>query len=175
MAQSSVSTPARSGTREVTAAARIARHRDVPNSRPGTRDACAQQEYRLDDSRLRTIPYIRGYAEYCCKASAEQAGHPLVGRGHRPVVYDHPGSRSSGPGRQRQKASQNHVRPCEEPKEILPGPQGPVYSTQLQCFNPADRMRKKVGSNLIIRPARVNQISIGPEFSGLKIYQCCPA
>jgi hypothetical protein len=54
-------------------------------------------------------------------------------------------------------------------KDILPGPQGPLYSTQLQCFNPADRMRKKVSSNLIIRPDRVNQISIGPEFSGLKI------
>jgi hypothetical protein len=67
------------------------------------------------------------------------------------------------------KASQNHVRLCEEPKRHPAWPQGPVYSTQLQCFNPADRMRKKVSSNLIIRPDRVNQISIGPEFSGLKI------
>ena len=56
-----------------------------------------------------------------------------------------------------------------------PGPQGPVYSTQLQCFKPADRTRKKTGSNLVIRPDSMNQLSIGPGFGNLTIYQRCPA
>jgi hypothetical protein len=57
----------------------------------------------------------------------------------------------------------------------IPGPNGPVYSTRLQCFNRADRARKKTGSNLIVRPDSMNHISVGPEFSSLKIYQRCPA
>jgi hypothetical protein len=56
-----------------------------------------------------------------------------------------------------------------------PGPQGPVYSTQLQCFNPTDRTRRKTGSSLIIRPDSMNQISIGPGFGNLTTYQRCPA
>jgi hypothetical protein len=53
-------------------------------------------------------------------------------------------------------------------------PKGPIYSARLQCSNTAGRAPKKV-ANLIIRSGETNQISIGPAFNSLKLYQRCSA
>jgi len=53
-------------------------------------------------------------------------------------------------------------------------PKGPIYSARLQCSNTAGRAPKKA-ANLIIRPRDTNQISIGPAFNRLKLYQRCSA
>jgi len=55
-----------------------------------------------------------------------------------------------------------------------PSPKGPIYSARLQCSNPAGRGPKKA-VNLIIRPNDTNQISVGPTFDRLKLYQRCSA
>jgi hypothetical protein len=54
-------------------------------------------------------------------------------------------------------------------------PKGPIYSARLQCSNTAGRAPKKNVANLIIRPGGTNQISIGPAFNSLKLYQRCSA
>jgi len=50
---------------------------------------------------------------------------------------------------------------------------GPIYSARLRCAN--QQAKQGPDSNLIIRPGDADQISIGPNFSGLKSYQRCPA
>src|SRR5260221_687362 len=47
---------------------------------------------------------------------------------------------------------------------------GPVYSAHMQCLNPSEPARKVV-SNLIMRSGAANQISAGPDFDSLKVYQ----
>jgi hypothetical protein len=49
---------------------------------------------------------------------------------------------------------------------------GPDYSAHMQCSKPSDPAQKVV-SNLIIRPKDNSQISVGPDFENLKVYQRC--
>src|SRR5882757_509996 len=49
---------------------------------------------------------------------------------------------------------------------------GPDYSAHMQCSKPSEPTQKVV-SNLIVRPKDNNQISVGPDFENLKIYQRC--
>ena len=50
-------------------------------------------------------------------------------------------------------------------------PKGPTYSARLRCGDPAQA--KKTPANVIIRPGDANQISVGPGFQSLKVYQRC--
>ena len=54
----------------------------------------------------------------------------------------------------------------------IPSPKGPTYSARLQCADPA-QVQKKKPANVIIRPDDANQISAGPGFDSLRIYQRC--
>ena len=49
---------------------------------------------------------------------------------------------------------------------------GPDYSAHMQCSKPSEPAQKVV-SNLIVRPKDSNQISAGPDFDNLKVYQRC--
>jgi hypothetical protein len=51
-------------------------------------------------------------------------------------------------------------------------PKGPIYSARLQCADPR-QAQNKTPANLIIRPGEANQISVGPGFDNLKVYQRC--
>jgi hypothetical protein len=53
-----------------------------------------------------------------------------------------------------------------------PSPKGSTYSARLQCADPRQEQKKTPG-NLIIRPGEANQISVGPRFESLKVYQRC--
>jgi len=52
-----------------------------------------------------------------------------------------------------------------------PNPKGSTYSARPQCADP--RQEQKTPANLIIRPGEANQISVGPGFESLKVYQRC--
>jgi hypothetical protein len=53
-----------------------------------------------------------------------------------------------------------------------PSPKGSTYSARLQCADPK-QTQKNTPANLIIRPGEANQISVGPGFESLKVYQRC--
>jgi len=53
-------------------------------------------------------------------------------------------------------------------------PRGPSYSVHMLCSNVSDPAQKS-SANLIVRPDSASQISVGSDFSKLKIYQRCPA
>ena len=50
------------------------------------------------------------------------------------------------------------------------GARGSIYSAHLQCFNREEAAGKKMISNLIIWPDSADQIAVGPEFTGLRIF-----
>jgi hypothetical protein len=52
------------------------------------------------------------------------------------------------------------------------GARGPIYSAHIQCLKRAGKAQRTT-SSLIILPRDANQISVGPEFGNLKIYQRC--
>jgi hypothetical protein len=53
-----------------------------------------------------------------------------------------------------------------------PSPKGATYSARLQCADPG-QAQKKTPANLIIRPGDADQISVGPAFKALRVYQRC--
>jgi hypothetical protein len=55
-----------------------------------------------------------------------------------------------------------------------PGARGPVYSAQMQCSSPG-MAERKTQSNLIFLSNDSGQLSVGPDFRNLKLYQRCPA
>ena len=55
-----------------------------------------------------------------------------------------------------------------------PGARGSIYSAHLQCSGTAERAQKTF-SNIVLLPKDANQLSIGADFSSLKIYQRCLA
>jgi hypothetical protein len=57
----------------------------------------------------------------------------------------------------------------------IPGQHGSVYSARLQCSSPGVGAQKKTIVNLIVRPDSATQISLGPSFNSLKVYQRCSA
>ena len=56
-----------------------------------------------------------------------------------------------------------------------PGGHGSVYSARLQCSSPGVGAQKKTIVNLIVRPNSATQISVGPSFNSLTVYQRCSA
>jgi hypothetical protein len=54
-----------------------------------------------------------------------------------------------------------------------PGAGGAIYSARLQCLNA--QTRKTTAANVIFRKGDADQISVGADFSSLKIYSRCPA
>ena len=56
-----------------------------------------------------------------------------------------------------------------------PGRHGSVYSARLECSSRGVGAQKKTIVNLIIRPDSATQISAGPSFNSLKVYQRCSA
>lgn len=56
-----------------------------------------------------------------------------------------------------------------------PGEHGPTYSARMLCVAPAGGAQKKSVSNLIIRPAGADRISVGSGFDSLTLYQRCGA
>jgi hypothetical protein len=54
-----------------------------------------------------------------------------------------------------------------------PGRTGPIYSARARCIQPGQT--NPATSNLIFRPEGSNRISIGPDFTTLKINQKCAA
>jgi hypothetical protein len=52
-------------------------------------------------------------------------------------------------------------------------PGGAIYSARLRCPNQRTQQEWSE-SDLVIRPDDTDQISVGPDFSSLKIYQRCP-
>jgi hypothetical protein len=57
----------------------------------------------------------------------------------------------------------------------IPGRHGSVYSARLQCSSPGVGAQKKTIVNVIIRPDSATQISAGPSFNRLEVYQRCSA
>ena len=56
-----------------------------------------------------------------------------------------------------------------------PGQHGSVYSARLDCSSPEVGAQKKTIVNLIVRPNSATQISVGPSFNSLTVYQRCSA
>jgi hypothetical protein len=55
------------------------------------------------------------------------------------------------------------------------GAKGPFYSARLLCSDAPSGARKKSAVYLIIRPGTADQISVGPGFDSLVVYQRCSA
>ena len=55
----------------------------------------------------------------------------------------------------------------------IAGARGSIYSASLQCTNAAERTRRRVSSNLIIRPIDTGRIAASPEFTRLINFRRC--
>lgn len=55
----------------------------------------------------------------------------------------------------------------------VPGRGGPIYSARMTCSG--SQVQATATANLIIRPEKAEQISLGPTFQSLAMHRRCPA